>query len=169
MVKARLTGLGALLVVGAVSMAACSSSPAHRASTTATSIAAGDTGETTSTLSYDPAPPTGPATTASTTQPVVTTTTTAPGTVLTVTGASPATQVTINVGAQQTQHTGVPLPWSETLTADPGIVVLLAQTGSGDPSATVTCSIAPPAQRPVTNTSTGAYATVTCEDNTDIP
>ncbi len=94
-----------------------------------------------------------------------TTTSRQPAITLSITGTGPANDVTVDVGGHESRHTGVPLPYSTTVTHAANIVVLGAQTASGSPSATLTCSITVPGDTPRTNTSTGAYTTVQCVQN----
>jgi hypothetical protein len=85
---------------------------------------------------------------------------------LTITGTGPAAQVTVLDNGSETQHTGVALPYATTLSDNPTIVGLGAQTSSSDPSATLTCEIQIPGHSPVTKTSTGAYTVVDCTADT---
>ena len=115
----------------------------------------GNTGSNGTVISIPPPPPT------------TTTTTTPPSITLTITGEGPALQVTTDLDGQESQHTQVSLPWTEMIPTGPRVVVLGAQTTSGDPNATLTCSIQGPpsafgAAQPTTNTSTGPYTTVEC-------
>ncbi len=81
---------------------------------------------------------------------------------MTITGTGPANNITILDNNQKSRRTGVPLPWSTTLPDTGTTFGLSAQTGSGDPSATITCEIQLPDQSPQLATSTGAFSTVSC-------
>jgi hypothetical protein len=97
-----------------------------------------------------------------TTAPATTTTTAPPGIVMTITGTGPANDVTILDGSLVSQHKGLSLPYRITLTDDPVLAGISAQTGSGDVFATISCEVQEPGTAPVTNTSTGPYAVVDC-------
>ncbi len=98
--------------------------------------------------------PTTPPTTSSTAAPQVVT--------MKASGTGPASDITLLVGSQESQHNNVALPYATTepmSQLDYGITV---QDGSGLSSATISCEIDIPGSAPVMQTSTGAYAVVTC-------
>lgn len=132
-------------IVAVVALAGCSTSTKASSTTTA------------------PAVTTAPAAAPTTAAPV----TAAPVITLKVSG-SPTGSVTILDGSQTTQHEGQALPWTGTITDDPPDVGLTAQSGSGSGTATITCEIDIPGAQPVKNTSSGAYAVVTCTANPGI-
>ena len=82
-----------------------------------------------------------------------------------VTGSGNAQTVDIIDGSQQTQHNGIALPYNATITDNPAMVGVTAQSQSGSPSSSISCEIDMPGQNPVKNTSTGAYAVVDCNAN----
>ena len=83
-------------------------------------------------------------------------------TTISVTGDQSAqTIVTVEMGGSEQQHTGV-LPYSQTISGRPFVVSVVAQSQDSSSSASVTCTITATGMTPVTNTSSGAFATVTC-------
>jgi hypothetical protein len=86
-------------------------------------------------------------------------------TTITVTGTGPANSITVDLSGQESQHTQVPLPWSTQVPEDfTGIIEMNAQDGSGSSAATITCTISDNFGTLNTNTSTGPYAVVSCQD-----
>jgi hypothetical protein len=73
-----------------------------------------------------------------------------------------ANNITILDGSQESQHNGQTLPYTTTLTDNPPIVGISAQTSSDEDLAAISCEIDRPGQPPVTNKSTGPYAVVNC-------
>jgi len=169
MATLRTLGVVALVGVGALTFVGCGS-PAKSASKTLPFLApgfhanTGSTGDSGSTGNTAPAPPA--TTTTTTTVPPTTTTLPVPGpTTIAVTGTGPASDVTIDVGGQESQHTQVPLPWSTQVPQDStGLIVMNAQDGSGASAATITCTISDNFGTLNTNTSTGPYSVVSCQD-----
>ena len=88
---------------------------------------------------------------------------------MTITGTGPANDITILNNNQKSQHAGVPLPWSMTLPDTGSVFGLSAQTGSGDPSAKISCEIQVPGQPPALATSTGAFSIVNCTTSANGP
>lgn len=86
-----------------------------------------------------------------------------PGVVVTITGTGPASNITLLISGQLTQKTQVPLPYTYTQPT-PASVSVSAQDGSGASGATITCTITALGQQKATNTSTGPYAVVTCQE-----
>jgi len=136
--------------------AGCSSGNPQSVTTTTASGSSGNSGTSGSTGNSA-----AQALTTVTTQPA--TTTTAQPDTMVITGTGPAS-VTINDNFQISQHNGASLPYTYTITDNPPIAGIGAQTASGSPSASITCTISGPSVvgSPVTKTSTGAYAVVQC-------
>ena len=122
------------VVVAGACCAACSSAPSHLSSQRAPrpGPTGAPTGETVGTA------------------PNPTTTTTAPPVItMTISGTGPAVDVTVVDGPDESQHNDVALPYSVTLQDMPEIAGINAQTSSGSPSATISCTVDYPGRDPV--------------------
>jgi hypothetical protein len=149
----RVVGTLTLVATGSLVAASCSSGGGSPSALTTTTGSAGSTGSTGNTGNTG-----------------TTTTTAQPTTTLTITGTGPAGTVTIGDGTQISQHNDVALPYTYTLPDNPNFASINAQTSSGSPSATISCSISGgnvPGSGTVTNNSTGAYAVVQCSTALD--
>jgi hypothetical protein len=115
-----------------------------------------------------PPPTTLPAPTPSSTEPPTPTapTTTAPavppnGVGIQVTGTGQAS-LTVVDGANESQVNDVALPWSTVLVDSPPSVNVSVQSSDGSETSTISCEIDGPGITPVSDSSSGPFATVSC-------
>ena len=108
--------------------------------------------------STQPPPSTAPTTTA----PLAATS----GVLIRVTGTGQAS-LTVVDGANESQFNDVALPWTTTLTDTPSSVVVSAQSSDGSDSAGIACAVDVAGTSPVTDASTGPFATVSCATTPD--
>jgi hypothetical protein len=81
-------------------------------------------------------------------------------------GSGTASSIAVLDASGETEHTDVQLPYATNSQLSGNYRVAIdAQSGSGDPTATITCAINVPGKTLITHTSTGPYAVVHC--NTD--
>jgi hypothetical protein len=80
-----------------------------------------------------------------------------------VTGTGTAGSVTLDLDGQESQRNSVPLPFYETRPYSRQYIIgLVAQSADGDATAAISCEIDVPGRAPVTNSSSGPFAVVSC-------
>jgi cytoskeletal protein RodZ len=145
----------------------CSGSPHSGGQTTSAGARLGSRTPTASSTSRSRSAKVTPESTA----PVASASTTAPNSAasppvitLGVFGSGTASSIAVLDASGETEHTDVPLPYTTNSQLSGSYRVAIdAQSGSADPSASITCAINVPGKALVTHTSTGPYAVVHCD------